>query len=140
MNAYLLALAIAMTAGLRTFVPVLAVRWPYMNWTTWGAAVLAAGELIADKVPGVPGRTSIGPLALRAASGAFCAWAVGTPLGLNATAAICIGIAGAIAGAYIGFGWRVRLAPAIKLPSIVAALFEDVVAIAVAFWLVLGAH
>jgi uncharacterized membrane protein len=140
MNVYLLALIIAMTAGLRTFVPVFAVRWPYANWTTWLAGLFVIGEIVADKLPSIPGRTQIGPLALRCLSGVYCAWAVGTPLGLSLPLAICLGLAGAIAGAYIGFGWRVSLAPAMKLPPIVAALLEDAVAIAAAFWVVLGAH
>jgi uncharacterized membrane protein len=140
MNAYFLMVAIALTAGLRTFVPLLAVRWPLANWTTWVAGLFAILEIIADKLPNVPGRTQIGPLLLRSVSGAFCAWAVGTPLGASSVAAICIGVAGAIVGAYIGYGWRVKVAPAIKLPPIVAALVEDAVAIVVAFWVVLGTH
>ncbi len=137
MNPYLLALIIAMTAGLRTFVPVLAVRWPYMNWTTWVAGLFALAELIADKLPGVPGRTQIGPMLLRSVSGAFCAWMVGTPLGLSPAVAVVIGVLGAICGAYLGYGWRMRLAPSMKLPSIAAALVEDVVALVAAFWVVL---
>jgi len=140
MNAYLLAFVIALTAGLRTFVPVLAVRWPFANWTTWLAGLLAVVEFIGDKLPGTMSRTQIGPLALRAIAGAYCAWAVGTPLGLGMIPAIVIGVVGAVAGAYLGFGWRVRVAPSIKLPAIVAALVEDVVAVVAAFWVVLGAH
>jgi uncharacterized membrane protein len=140
MNAYLLVLAIALTAGLRTFVPVLAVRWPYANWTTWVAGLFAFGEIIADKLPNIPGRTTLAPMIFRSISGAFCAWAVGTPLGVSLPLAICFGVVGAIAGAYIGYAWRMQLAPTIKLPGLVAALIEDVVAIGVAFWVVLGAH
>jgi uncharacterized membrane protein len=140
MNAYLLVSIIALTAGLRTFVPLFAVRWPYMNWTTWLAGIFALFELVADKLPGTVGRTQPGPLVLRCLVGAFCAWAVGTPLGVPMPVAVAIGIVGAIAGAFLGFTWRVRWAPAIKFPAIAAALIEDAVAAAAAFWVVLGAH
>ena len=140
MNAYFLILLIALAGGLRTFIPLVAVRWPYANWTTWLAALFALGELVADKLPQAPARTRPLGLVARCIFSSYAAWAVGTPLGVSPPLAICFGVIGAIAGAYIGLAWRVRLAPSIKLPSIVAALLEDVVAIVVAFWVVLGAH
>ena len=140
MNAYLLPFALALVTGLRTFVPIFALRWPYGNWTTIVAGLFCAGELVADKLPNVPARTQVAPLLLRAIFGSYAAWAVGTPLGLDLRAAIAIGIAGSVIGAYSGYFWRMKVVPAIHLPPLLGALAEDAVALVVAFWIVLGAH
>lgn len=140
MNVYLLMLLLALATGLRTFTPLAAVLWRDQNWKSIVAALLALSELVVDKLPKTPGRTTPGPLLVRCVVGSAVAWFVGSPLGVNLALAICFGVAGAIAGAYIGYAWRTRLAPSIKLPSLVAALVEDAVAIGVAFWVVLGAH
>lgn len=138
MTAILIALGLGFTAGLRTFTPFAAVRYPYHNWTSIVAIVLAIGELIADKLPSIPARTTPGPLIFRILVGGYCAWAISSRLGTPGALAILLGAAGAIAGTYGGYFWRTKTAPAIKLPPMAAALIEDAVAVVGAFWMVLA--
>lgn len=135
---YGLAFVLGLTGGLRTFASLFAVRWPYANWTTLASGLLLLGELIADKVPNVPSRTQIGPLVARVVVSGYAAWAFCTPLGASAAGAIVLGALGAIAGAYIGYGWRMKGAPALRLPGWLAALAEDVISVGGALWLVLA--
>ena len=137
--ALLIAFALGFTGGLRTFVPLFAVRLPHRDWTTLVAGLLLLGELIADKVPNVPARTSLGPLFGRAVVSGYAAWAVTVPLGLAPAIAVLLAVCGSLAGAFIGYDWRVRRAPALRIPDIAAALAEDVVAVGGALWLVLAA-
>ena len=138
MTAILIALGLGFTAGLRTFTPLAAVRFPYHNWTSIVSIVLALGELIADKLPNTPARTTPGPLIVRIIIGGYCAWAISSRLGTPGALAMLLGAAGAIAGAYGGYFWRMKTAPAIKLPPMAAALIEDAVAVVGAFWMVLA--
>ncbi len=137
MAAILIALALGFIAGLRTFTPFAAVRYPYHNWTSIVAIVLALGELIADKFP-VPARTTPGPLVMRCIFGGYCAWATSSRLGTPGALAIVLGIVGALAGAYAGYFWRLKTAPSLRLPPMAAALLEDAVAVVGAFWIVLA--
>src|SRR5438045_2064261 len=99
---YLLAIAlgIGFVAGLRSFTAPAVVPWAaHLVWITLPASrlafmgstaavtilsLLALGELFADKVPGVPRRTSMAPLLARigtgALSGACLAIAANQPL------------------------------------------------------------
>lgn len=137
---YLLALAIGIIAGLRAFSPLAATRWPYANWTSWVAIAFALGEFIGDKLPAIPPRTDIGSRVVRAVSGGFCAWSLAVPSGANGIVAIVLGVLGSVIGTQVGYSWRTALAPAMKIPALAAGILEDVVAIGVAFWIVLGAH
>jgi uncharacterized membrane protein len=90
------------------------------------AALLAAGELIADKLPFMPNRTDAPSLIARFVSGAICGMAVAGRSRRNAR--IMSGIVGgtaAIAAAYAGYQYRKH----VKLPAPVAAVLEDVVAV-----------
>ncbi|MFN6558711.1 MAG: hypothetical protein RMY28_002750 [Nostoc sp. ChiSLP01] len=97
-------------------------------------AVLAVGELIADKLPQIPSRTSPPALIARILSGGIVGWLI---TGANSSFAIVgalFGVVGALVGAY--GGRAVRIAAIEKLGSIPAALAEDVVAIALAAFIV----
>jgi uncharacterized membrane protein len=93
----------------------------------------AVGELIADKLPFIPRRTMIGPLAVRFVSGALCgaAWAWWAPSAL-------IGAAGGVVGAFAGFHLRRWLTICRGLPDIPIALLEDAVAIGTGLLVVSG--
>jgi uncharacterized membrane protein len=140
MTVYLLALAIGIVAGLRAFSPLAATRWPYANWTSWLAIAFALGEFVVDKLPAIPPRTDVGSRIVRGASGGFCAWSLAVPMGANAYVAVVLGVVGSLVGTYLGYTWRVKTAPSLKIPALTAGIVEDTVAIVVAFWLVLGAH
>jgi uncharacterized membrane protein len=124
----LAAFLLGCVAGLRTFTAP-AVLW-LMRHTSLLAYVLgvaALAEYFADLLPKVPARTSVGPLVLRMASGAFCGWGLAWSGGGLTIAAAVVGALGAILGAYGGLALRMRAIALIgRVP---AALAEDLVAI-----------
>jgi len=138
MTAIVLALGIGFAAGLRTFMPVAALRYAYRDWTTVVAFVVAFGELIGDKLPRVPSRLSPGPLVGRCVVGGYAALVIGGKLGLDVTVGVSIGIVGAACGALSGAGYRKWVA-ARRLPDLWFALVEDAVAVAIAFSIALSA-
>lgn len=94
-------------------------------------AMLAAVELVVDKLPFVPPRTRAFPAVVRALSGALAGavaahrarrWAVGGAV-----------IGGAAAVAATELGLRLRLAAEDSMPPMLAALVEDVLAVSMAF-------
>ncbi len=109
------------------------VRKTPLAWLAWDdtartAAVLAAGEMIADKLPFMPDRTAPLSLMFRALSGAVCGYGI---CGAGRTKrelwiAAAVGASAAVAASYAGSQYRKR----VKLPSMVAALLEDAVTIA----------
>lgn len=92
-------------------------------------SVLAAGEVIADKLPFIPSRIAPFPLITRAISGAtsgavLCSQKKRSPL-LGAI----FGAAGAIAGSYAAYAVRKRIVNSLHVPDRVVALAEDALAI-----------
>jgi uncharacterized membrane protein len=130
--ALVLAFGIAFAAGLRTFMPLAALRFPYRDWTSIVALGLAFAELVGDKLPRVPSRLSPGPLVGRCVVGAYASLVVGGKLGLDFGPAVLIGIVGAACGALAGASYRKRVAM-LRLPDRWFALVEDAVAVAIAF-------
>lgn len=93
-------------------------------------AKLAAGELLADKLPFTPDRISPGPLALRILSGAGCGAAVSLLSREPAAEGALLGGAGALAGAFGGF--HARKAFRRNYPDLLVALVEDALALSLA--------
>jgi uncharacterized membrane protein len=90
--------------------------------------VLATGELLADKLPFTPDRTSPPSVVFRALSGAlvggsFCAANRRSPV-----AGALIGVAGAMAATYGAFYLRRYLVKERGMPDVVIALAEDAAA------------
>ncbi len=91
-------------------------------------SVFAVGELIADKLPFIPARTQLGPLAVRIIFGALCAAALCTSAAVvSPIAGALLGAVGGVAGAFAGYTYRRRLAS--MAPDLVLALLEDLVAV-----------
>jgi uncharacterized membrane protein len=147
-----LALGIGFVAGLRSLTAPAVVAWAaHLAWlnlqgsglafmgSTAAAVIfslLAIGELIADKIPGVPRRTTTAPLLARictgALSGACLAAAAGRPL---LSACLLAGI-GAVLGAFTGYEVRRRLVGELHLRDFFVALAEDLIATGLACFLV----
>jgi uncharacterized membrane protein len=89
---------------------------------------LAAGELVADKLPFTASRTVPVQSGARLASGGFCGAAIGARSGTLATG-ILAGLAGALLGTYGGASARARLAGRLHR-DLPAALLEDATALA----------
>jgi uncharacterized membrane protein len=142
----LLALLIGVVTGLRSLTGPAIVAWAaHRHWinlhdsavsfmgSTVAVAIftlLALGELVADKLPSIPSRTTVAGLIPRIVLGGLCGAAV-TVAGLQSSAlGGVLGAVGGIIGAFGGYQLRARLVATRKVPDFVVACLEDVVAIA----------
>ncbi|HME82210.1 MAG TPA: DUF4126 family protein [Candidatus Eremiobacteraceae bacterium] len=125
------ALLIGIVAGLRTMIAPTAVAYA-RNSSLWILfAVLALIELVGDKLPKVPARTSPLPLFFRCLAGGASAYFL-TRADIAPWFSAGAGVVGALIGAYGGYGLRRLLTRSGRLPDIVVALGEDIVTIALA--------
>jgi uncharacterized membrane protein len=98
--------------------------------------LLAVGELIADQLPSTPSRTAPPGLIARMVTGGLCgAGIAGAGRQLLVIGAL-LGIVGALIGAFGGHRARTGLAKALKVPDLVIATLEDIVAIGVGLFIV----
>jgi uncharacterized membrane protein len=112
--------------------------WPVFRSPSGRNALLvgALRELVADKLPMTPSRTTPGPLIGRAVNGAIAGAAIGTLSGRGGTLrGAALGAAGGLVGSFAGKYLR-SAGTAIGLPDLVFALLEDAVTIAGAATLV----
>jgi uncharacterized membrane protein len=150
---YILVLAflIGVISGLRSFTGPATVSWGlHLGWLSVGSnrlafmgsiaavitfSLLAFAELVVDKLPSTPSRTSarglIGRFILGGFAGAILATAGGESLAIGAV----LGGIGGIAGAFAGFQVRTGLVKALKCPDFVIAILEDAVAICGGFFI-----
>jgi uncharacterized membrane protein len=139
-----LAFLIGFFAGLRSLAPPAAVAWgAHLGWLKLqgflalvgtvpavGIFTLAAiSELVVDKLPKVPNRTSAPGLAARVLTGGGMGACIAAAGGQNLFLGMALGAVGGIAGAYTGFHARMRLVKALRVPDLYVALAEDVLAI-----------
>ena len=92
-------------------------------------SILAFGELIADKLPFVPSRTTAFPLITRAISGALSGAALCSSKKRSPLLGALFGAAGAVAGSYAAYELRRRIVKNLHVPDPVVAVAEDVLAI-----------
>jgi uncharacterized membrane protein len=98
-----------------------------------GAAVSAAGELVADKLPVTPGRTGLPGLAPRVVLGATAAAGVAGREGDRPELPVLVAVGTALAAAFLGE--RLRGVVAGRLGSDLPGAFaEDVVAALLGLW------
>jgi uncharacterized membrane protein len=99
-------------------------------------SVLAVAELVADKLPNTPNRTSPLGLIVRILTGGIAGACVSSGGGKGAAIGAVLGAVGGIAGAFGGYQVRTRLVKALGSPDIYIALLEDLVTIGGSFWVV----
>ena len=99
-------------------------------------SLLAIGELIADKLPVIPGRTQPGPLGARIVFGAICGTALCLSGGASLLMGAILGGVGGVAGAFAGYNYRRWLSRGARFPDLLIALLEDLVAVGGALLLV----
>jgi uncharacterized membrane protein len=87
--------------------------------------LMELGELVGDKLPATPSRTSSPPLLGRAASGALVGAAVFVSEGRRATTGAALGSTAAIVAALAGERLRALAVEKTGLPDPVVALAED---------------
>jgi uncharacterized membrane protein len=132
---YLSALALGLVAGLRTFTAPAAVFLARGGIAGIVLACVALGELIADKLPKIPARTSPPALIARIVSGGFVGWYfISSSDGGSAILGAGLGVVGALIGAFGGV--RVRRFAIDRIGAIPAALCEDAIAIGLAAFVV----
>ena len=97
--------------------------------------VLAVVELIVDKLPKTPSRTSPPGLIARIVTGAITGACVAAGGGQGALPGALLGATGGVVGCFAGYWARTRLTKGLG-PDVYAALIEDVVAVAGCLWIV----
>ena len=152
----LLAFGLGVTAGLRSMTPAAVVAWATrlgqlelagtpLAWlgsgvAAWLFGAAAVGELIADKLPFTPNRTTAGPFGARLLTGALAGGAVAAGHGGSIAGCAVAGAAGAVVGTLGGYRARTGLVRAPGTPDYVVALLEDAIAVGGAILLVLAAR
>ena len=96
--------------------------------------LMAVGEVIADKVPSIPGRTEVGPLAARAATGAFSGAVLCLAKKRSPWLGAMYGGMGAIGAAFAAYYLRQSAKKTLHVPDAVVAVAEDAM-VATGGWL-----
>ena len=87
--------------------------------------VLMVGEMIGDKTPFIPSRTSAGPLVGRALSGALVGSALFASRGRQGLSGALLGAASALGGVYAADRLRSATTQGLGLPDPLFGLLED---------------
>lgn len=149
---FLLALLLGVVAGLRSLTAPAVLAWAaHHNWlnlhntplsfmASTAATVifilLAVGELIADQLPSTPSRTAPPGLIARMVTGGLCGAGIAGAGSQLLVIGALLGIVGALIGAFGGHRARTGLVKALKVPDLVIATLEDIVAIGVGLFIV----
>jgi|SRR5580658_3971428 uncharacterized membrane protein len=144
--AFLLSFLLGFVDGLRSLTAPAVVCWAaHLGWLDFAGTkfafidhrstlvvftLLAIVELVIDKLPNTPARTAPVGLIARIVLGGASGLALATGAGISLTLAGVIASVGAIAGAFGGYHVRRAVVLKAHLPGLVAALAEDVIAIA----------
>lgn len=146
MLAWILAIPLLGAAtGMRTFTPMAVICWfaytGYLpldgTWASWVAklvtaivfTVLALGELVADKLPRTPDRTSAGPLLARVIFGVLVGGIIAANLNGSELEGIILGLGGALVGAFGGHMIRREIVERMGCKDWPVAVAEDLVAV-----------
>ena len=147
-----LAFAIGLIDGLRSMtapaVVAWAARWKWLDLHSsflafMGSAVAAyifaaaaIVEFVADKLPSTPSRKDALGLTARILFGGLSGAAVCAAGNQAVVVGAVLGIAGGVAGAFLGYEVRTRLVKALSVPDFVIAVLEDAFAVGVGFFIV----
>jgi uncharacterized membrane protein len=139
------AFCIGIVAGPRSFTAPAAVCWAAcLGWLNLHGShlafmgsivavviftIFALAELVGDKLPKTPSRTTPMPLIFRVATGALSGAALGIAGSQSVAFAAPLGAIGAIAGAFGGYQVRHKLVTSLHVRDYGVAVLEDVLAI-----------
>ena len=140
-----LAFVLGALAGLRSLTPPAVVAWAArLGWlqlegtplaflgsapVTYLLTALLLAELVADKLPRTPKRTSPGPFIGRVLTGGLAGAALTVGTGGSLMAGAVLGALGGVAGTLGGYRARTGLVRSLRVPDYVVALAEDAVAV-----------
>src|SRR5438093_11173243 len=99
-------------------------------------SLFAIGKLVGDKLPKTPKRTALAPLLARILTGGLCGASLWAAAGQSLLAGAFLGGTGGVIGAFVGYEVRRRLVNNLHIKDIFVAICEDLVAIALACFLV----
>jgi uncharacterized membrane protein len=129
---YLRSLGIGAVAGLRSMTaPAATLRSAHNTWAPLATA-LAAGEVLADKLPQAPSRLLPPALIFRILSGGYCGGEIAARAKASRVGGTALGALGAVAASYGGYALRMYLTETLRLPGFPIAALEDSVAVLVA--------
>jgi len=139
-------------AGLRSLTAPAVVAWgAHLGWlnlhgsplafmgSTTAVAIfslLAIGELIADKLSWIPKRTAPIPSLARFLTGGLSGASLCEGAGQSLVVGTLLGGIWALVGAHLGYEVRTRVAGNLHIKDFLVAISEDVVAIALAVFIV----
>jgi uncharacterized membrane protein len=133
---YVRTTTLGFVAGLRSMMPLAVLNWTSdrtQSGTASAALLLttlaALGEVVADKLPVVPSRTSPGPLTGRLVIGGLVGMVLCRRAHLPPVLGIVTGAMGAAAGTFAGNYSRTRLSQATKIPDLLWGGLEDMLAL-----------
>jgi uncharacterized membrane protein len=147
----LLAFLIGFFGGLRSLTAPAATAWAaYLGWlklerplSLIGSVpavaiftLLAVVELVADKLPQTPSRTSPPGLIARIVMGGLAGACVAAGGAQGIFLGALLGAIGGVAGCFAGYQARTGIVQTLATRDIYIALFEDLVAIAGSLWVV----
>jgi uncharacterized membrane protein len=145
----LFAFLIGFFSGLRSLTAPAATAWAvYLGWLKLEGplaligsipsvaifTLLAVVELVADKLPKTPSRTSPPGLIARIVMGGLAGACVAAGGGQGALLGAVLGIVGGVAGCFGGYQVRTGIVKALGTRDIYVALLEDLVAVAGCLW------
>jgi uncharacterized membrane protein len=146
------AIGIGIVAGLRSLLAPAVVVWAaQLGWLNLQGSplafmgstiavvifsIFAIGELVADKLPKTPKRTAFAPLLARILLGGLCGASLFAAAGKSLFAGALLGGTGGIIGAFVGYEIRRRIVNNLHINDLFVAICEDLVAIALACFLV----
>lgn len=151
MFALALAFVIGFFAGLRSLSAPAVTAWAvYLGWLRLERplaligslpsvaifTLLAAVELIADKLPQTPGRTEPPGLTARVLMGGLTGACVAAGGAQGVFLGAILGTTGGVVGCFAGYHARTSLGKVLYARDIYVALFEDLVAILGSMWVV----
>jgi uncharacterized membrane protein len=150
---YILALGIGIAAGLRSMTAPAVVSWTahfrllhlersplaFMGSliTVILFSICAVGEYIADKLPKTPNRTAPPGLIARIVTGGLSGGCIYAANEKPMLVGMILGGIGGVIGAFSGYETRKWLVKAVKVKDIFIAIPEDLIAIFLAYYVVL---
>jgi uncharacterized membrane protein len=133
---FIAAFFLGIVSGLRALTPIAALFIPSGGIIGILCAIAALAELIGDKLPFIPSRTSLPALSLRIFSGAFVGSSFSEGHGVSPIFGAMLGVLGALIGTY--GGRAARIAAIAKIGAFPSAILEDAIAVGLAALIVTG--
>lgn len=147
----LLAFIIGFFAGLRSLTAPAITAWGvHLGWLRLDhplsligsipsviiLTLLAAAELVADKLPKTPNRTALPLLIGRMLTGGVAGACVAVAGAQGVFPGAVLGAAGGLVGTFVGYQARTQLVKRLGIRDLYVALAEDLVAVSGSFWVV----